>query len=104
MYQYLETLAGTVRDSLYQKRLDTLEEYDRKNKTNLLLTLSTYLENDGNPVSTAKGMHLHVNTIHYRIKRIDEIMDISIKQPLHKMALFLEILLKQYIHFQEQIK
>ncbi|WP_329216947.1 PucR family transcriptional regulator [Streptomyces sp. NBC_01485] len=39
--------------------------------TALLQTLETFLAHDGSWARTAEALHLHVNTVHYRIQRIE---------------------------------
>ncbi len=95
-YQYLRDLAGRQLSNIYQLCLEQLREYDTKNNTNLFSTLKTFLYKDANPHDTANELHLHVNTIHYRLKRIGEITNINMKDPVAKMSLSLEILLMQY--------
>ncbi len=97
VYQYLETLRNHTSVNSNQESIRKLSEYDRKNHTDLVLTLQTYLEHDANPYNTAAALHLHVNTIHYRMKRIGAIADIDMKEPLVKMSLHLQFLLQKYI-------
>ncbi|WP_369265516.1 PucR family transcriptional regulator [Streptomyces sp. R35] len=39
----------------------------------LLETLETFLRCDGSWARTAEALHLHVNTVHYRIGRIEHV-------------------------------
>ncbi|MFG2176230.1 PucR family transcriptional regulator [Streptomyces niveus] len=39
----------------------------------LLQTLETFLARDGSWARAAEELHLHVNTVHYRIGRIEQI-------------------------------
>ena len=50
--------------------LYTLKEHDILHRTELILTLKTYLEIERNSVLTAELMHIHRNTLNYRIKTI----------------------------------
>lgn len=95
IYQYIKILHEQKPNS-FQNRLNNLQEYDKKNHSNLLITLETYLENDANPYQTATELHLHVNTIHYRLKRISEIGPVDLKAPLHKISLYMQFLLNRY--------
>ncbi len=97
IYQYLDVLSTNQRRGAEHKGLLSLKEYDAKNQTDLVRTLHMYLQHDGNPYDTANSLHLHVNTIHYRLKRISEIGRIELKNPLVKMALFFELLLEKFI-------
>lgn len=99
IYQYLDTLYHNRHRNTFQQHIQQLYHYDAKNNTNLAETLQIYLENDANPYETATVLHVHVNTIHYRIKRISTITQVNLKDPLQKMALYLEFLLKQYDNY-----
>ncbi|MGN5378039.1 PucR family transcriptional regulator [Streptomyces lasalocidi] len=39
----------------------------------LLATLETFLACDGSWARTAQALHLHVNTVHYRMERIERL-------------------------------
>jgi len=51
-------------------RVGSLIDYDRDNATALVKTLSAYLDHYCNKSATAKFLHIHVNTLKYRLKRI----------------------------------
>lgn len=58
--------------------LHHLNDYDRKNHTEFVMTLRAYLQNDRNATKTAEALHIHRSTFFYRIKKIEELLDISI--------------------------
>ncbi|MEV4557561.1 helix-turn-helix domain-containing protein [Kitasatospora sp. NPDC049285] len=39
----------------------------------LLATLAAFLRHDASWTRTAEALHVHVNTVHYRIRRIEEL-------------------------------
>lgn len=96
LYQYIKTLHEHHTDSSASASLQSLADYDKKNQTQLAHTLEAYLRYDGNLYDVAENLHVHVNTIHYRMKRISEIAQVDLKDPLIKTALLLELLLQQY--------
>jgi DNA-binding PucR family transcriptional regulator len=53
--------------------LHALLAYDARKGSELVLTLSRYLENGGNYDATASSMSMHRNTLKYRLQRIREI-------------------------------
>ncbi|GAF64501.1 hypothetical protein BTS2_1394 [Bacillus sp. TS-2] len=71
--------------------IEQLKDYDQKNQTNLVETLEVILNKDGNVNEAAKKLHCHVNTLNYRIKRIQEITGISLKDPVQKLGLYLDL-------------
>lgn len=54
---------------------DRLEQIDAKDNMHLLETLEIYLEEDCNTIRTAQRLYLHRNSLNYRIKKIEKIMD-----------------------------
>ena len=51
--------------------LGPLLEHDRAHRTDLVRTLAAYLECSGSWSRCAARMHLHVNTLRYRIEKIE---------------------------------
>jgi DNA-binding PucR family transcriptional regulator len=75
LYQLLlEIEDQKVMKSFYEEKLGQLEAYDRKNRTDYLLTLKQYLESNGSIQEVAKETFVHRNTINYKIKKIKEIL------------------------------
>jgi sugar diacid utilization regulator/GAF domain-containing protein len=50
---------------------------DQKKYKELLYTLINYIHNNGSMVVTAKGLHIHTNTLYHRIKKIEDILGID---------------------------
>ena len=63
--------------NFYKEMLMPLVEYDEKNGTDLVGTLQEYFTCNENPSAAAKNLHVHLNTVKYRINRIKEILDID---------------------------
>ncbi len=58
----------------------TLLSYDQKNDSELMKTLVEFIENDLNHKITAKKLHIHTETLRYRLERIKDITDLDIKK------------------------
>lgn len=56
-----------------------LEEYDQANHTDLRSTLTVFLKKQCNVLETANVLHVHRNTVKYRITRILEITGIDLE-------------------------
>jgi len=69
--------------------LSKLIEYDSENGTNYVTTLAVYLRNYKNLSQTADDLFLHRNTILYRLKKIEEILQASLDD--HSLCLQLEL-------------
>jgi purine catabolism regulator len=57
----------------YRSTLATLVDYDRDQHGELLKTLEAFFEHNGNLARTAEALHIHRNTLLYRLMRIKEI-------------------------------
>lgn len=69
--------------NFYQETLGSLIEYDLENSNNLLNTLEAYIEQNGNLPRTAEILFIHKNTLIYRIRRIEEILQCDLKNINH---------------------
>ena len=56
-------------------QLQTLLDYDRKNHANLAYILYMYLVCERNTAVTAQAMYIHRNTLVYRLKKINSLID-----------------------------
>lgn len=59
--------------------ISKITDYDQKHSTDFLSTIYAYVRNLGNAGNTAEELHIHRNTLLYRINRIEEITDSPIK-------------------------
>lgn len=80
----------------HNPKLDLLLSYDKENQGNLLETLEVFLDNTGKINQTARTLHIHPNTLAYRLKRICEVGDIDLNNPSDRVMLFLDIKLLKY--------
>lgn len=55
-----------------------LHDYDQEYHTEFITTLRSYLDHDRNATKAAESLHIHRSTFFYRIKKIEEILEISI--------------------------
>lgn len=84
-------LKSLPRASFISPVIPALQEYDQKNSTSLLTTLETYLEQFCHTANTIKELHIHRNTLLCRLKKIEEICDVSLQDYetlLHLMVSF----------------
>lgn len=64
-----------------------LQDYDKEFHTEFIVTLRAYLNNDRNATKAAEYLHIHRSTFFYRIKKIEELLNISITDG-HLMFLY----------------
>lgn len=95
IYQFLDELYQIrVRDHYQSEAITKLREYDLKHRTDLLLTLKTYLECDSNVYQASQLLHIHPNTLNYRLKRVVELTEVNLKDPNQKIILYLDLKLE----------
>ncbi|PJN90457.1 PucR family transcriptional regulator [Bacillus sp. mrc49] len=59
-------------------------------------TLLAYIHNDRSASITAKQLHIHVNTLYQRIKKIEEKLNVSLSTPDDLLKIQLACFLKQH--------
>ncbi|MDH6576101.1 PucR family transcriptional regulator [Kitasatospora sp. MAP5-34] len=69
----LRGIPAEVTTAFHAKLLAPLADHDRENGVSLLGTLSAFLDHDGSWARTAEALFVHVNTVHYRVRRIEEL-------------------------------
>ncbi len=69
----LATVPGSVLRSFRQRMLGPLISYDERHRAELLPTLREFLACSGSWNTCAGKMYVHVNTVRYRIRRIEEL-------------------------------
>ncbi len=79
-------------ERFYAETIEPLAAYDDQYETELVLTVETYLENDGNVAATAKQLFTHRHTIRYRLERAKELCghDVSATAGREKLGLGLK--------------
>ncbi len=75
--------------------LGQVVEHDRENDTPYLETLEIYLQERGRSQAAADAMGLHVPTLRYRLKRIEELFGINVEAPDRRFSVELAIQLQK---------
>jgi DNA-binding PucR family transcriptional regulator len=71
--------------------LQKIKAYDLIHKSDLLNTLEAFLGKDSNIKETAQALHVHMNTLTYRLKRITEIGSVDLNNMNQKVTLYLDM-------------
>lgn len=50
--------------------LDTIQSYDKKHSNSLMETAVAYVKSGANTIRTAQALHIHKNTVHYRVNKL----------------------------------
>ena len=77
------------------EKLKKLEEYDHANGTFLQDTLIAYYMNGFNIGKTAEGLFVHRNSLQYRLKKIEEILGMTLDDSMEYLDLVNCILIKK---------
>ncbi|MER8153809.1 PucR family transcriptional regulator ligand-binding domain-containing protein [Streptomyces sp. NPDC094472] len=80
-----------VRRAFTARLLDPLREYDRRHRAELIPTLEAFLDCDGSWTRCASRLHLHVNTLRYRIGRIEQLTGRELSRLEDKLDFFLAL-------------
>lgn len=72
-----------------------LKEHDREHKSDFLKTIAVYLSLNGNLKASAAFLHIHTNTLMYRLNRIAEITGKSLKETDYRTSIYLDILTEE---------
>ncbi|MER7045335.1 PucR family transcriptional regulator [Streptomyces jumonjinensis] len=80
-----------VRRAFTARLLDPLREYDRRHRAELIPTLEAFLEADGSWTRCAQRLHLHVNTLRYRVGRIEQLTGRDLSRLEDKLDFFLAL-------------
>jgi sugar diacid utilization regulator len=76
----------------YAETVEPLAAYDEQYETDMVHTLETFLEADGNVAGTAQRLFTHRHTIYYRLERVRELsgLDVSSSDGREKLSLGLK--------------
>jgi len=97
IYQFLDVLLEKRRQDEFENlAIERLKEYDQSHNTELLATLEAYLDENESMQKTVARLHIHANTLTYRLKRIAEIMGVELTMPAQKFMLYLDLKLMHW--------
>lgn len=85
----LANVSWELMDDYYKEYLNALVEYDEKNGASLLDTLQVYFQQNADLNQTAEKLFMHSNTLRYRLKKIEEILDTDLQRLDNRLNLYL---------------
>jgi hypothetical protein len=89
----LRLLEPATATSYREAVLGPIEEWDQAHSSELLTTVRTFLELDGHWRETAKRLHIHQNTLRYRLARVETITGRSLAATADRVDFFLALTL-----------
>ncbi|MFC0861151.1 PucR family transcriptional regulator [Sphaerimonospora cavernae] len=87
----LATVPGDIRRSFAERLLGPLADYDRRHGAEMVRTLEVFLECAGSWNGCAERLHVHVNTVRYRVRRIEELTGKDLSSMADRIDLFLAL-------------
>ncbi|WP_028647645.1 PucR family transcriptional regulator [Nocardiopsis sp. CNT312] len=87
----LASVPEEVRASYRDRLLGPLLAYDRDHRSDLVATLERFLAHSGSWQRCAAAMHVHVNTLRYRIGRVEELTGRDLSSLEDRVDLFLAL-------------
>jgi hypothetical protein len=90
----LSTMTDNPRElqRFYAETVEPLVAYDEQYETDLVRTLETFLDADGNVAGTAQRLFTHRHTVYYRLERVRELsgLDVGSSDGREKLSLGLK--------------
>lgn len=80
--------------------LARLETYDAEHQSHLVETLACWLEQFGDVTRTAEQLHVHKNTLRYRLGRIEEVSGVTLEDSGARFELMLQFRVRQSLGSQ----
>ncbi|MDD1475507.1 PucR family transcriptional regulator [Arthrobacter sp. H16F315] len=68
-----------------------IADYDEQHKKSFEETIYAYLRCSGNAVEAAKTLAVHVNTVRYRLSRVEELFGLDLADPETRLLLWLQL-------------
>ncbi|PPI26142.1 PucR family transcriptional regulator [Rathayibacter sp. AY1B5] len=92
--QLLSAVPDHLRSVFVELVLGRLVEHDARYGSQLVATLAAFLDCGGSWVRTAEQTHLHLNTVRYRIARVEELTQRDLSDTADRADLFLALRLR----------
>lgn len=65
-------------EEYYSETIGPLEEYDETSGGNLIETLTCYMKHNGSVQDAAEELYVHRNTVNYKLKKIESLLDVNL--------------------------
>ncbi|WP_181783967.1 PucR family transcriptional regulator, partial [Pseudonocardia pini] len=87
----LAAVPDEIRRTFADRVLAPVLAYDARNDAGLLETLEAFLDCSGSWSRAAERLHLHVNTVRYRIGRVEELTDRNLARFADRVDVYLAL-------------
>lgn len=89
--ELLASVPATVLRSFSDRLLAPVREYDDRRNAELLVTLRSFLACDGSWSACASQLYVHVNTVRYRISRVEALTGRDLSALADRVDFFLAL-------------
>lgn len=90
----LASVPEDIRQMFKVRLLDPLHAYDDVHGADLVRTLETFLQHSGSWTRCAEQLHLHVNSVRYRIQRVQDLTGRDLSRLEDRVDFFLALRLR----------
>lgn len=90
LYHFLRSEPALV-DRFVDQTLGPLIDYDERKKGGLVKTLEAYFDCDGSIKLAGQTLFAHPHTVTYRLKQLENLTGWSLRDPEHKLRLYLAL-------------
>ncbi|MCQ2589078.1 MAG: PucR family transcriptional regulator ligand-binding domain-containing protein [Treponema sp.] len=78
VYKYAASIvADEILCDEISKKIQILEEYDKRHESSLIKTVLSFVNKNGDYTATSQECFQHTNTIRYRIKKVEQLLDLE---------------------------
>ncbi len=85
-------------EDIYQETIGKLVEYDQTHHSHLTETLERYFKQNMNLKETAQSLYIHINTLKYRLQKIEQLTGYSVSSSEGHLHLHLGLKVKRVIN------
>lgn len=101
IYKFLNKLSDKkAMIDFYEETLGVLIRYDEEKNTEFTETLRVYLEEGENTANVIQRLYIHRNTLQYRLRRIEEILQQSLKNSEEKINLQIAYKIQKFLSYK----
>ncbi|WP_285399858.1 helix-turn-helix domain-containing protein [Lysinibacillus sp. fls2-241-R2A-57] len=90
-YTILHDLNFSVVTTFIESQLGVLLDFTDKKNSDLLQTLSTYLQHNGNAKGTSEELYIHRSSLLYRLEKIESLLEIDLNDSETRFNLMMAI-------------
>ena len=95
LFYLKNVLNENLRADVTHKALDELKAYDQKQGTEYYMTLASYLLTGCDQTRTAGMLHIHRNSLIYRIRKIQELLELDLTDDRLRLYLLLSYFIRE---------